>query len=70
MASSIPPHNVGEICAALLHLIKTPKATVGKLVELMHGTVSAESELGKGSRFTLLIPTKPIQDSGRPTESH
>jgi topoisomerase-4 subunit A len=37
MASSIPPHNAGEICAALLHLIKTPKATVGKLVELMPG---------------------------------
>ncbi|MEE9210329.1 MAG: DNA topoisomerase IV subunit A, partial [Kiloniellales bacterium] len=37
MASSIPPHNAGEICDALLHLIKTPKATVGKLVELMPG---------------------------------
>src|SRR5262249_43243408 len=37
MATSIPPHNVGEICDALLHLIKTPKATVAKLVELMPG---------------------------------
>ena len=37
MATSIPPHNVAEICAALLHLIKTPKATIGKLVELMPG---------------------------------
>ncbi len=37
MASSIPPHNLGEICDALLHLIKTPKATIGKLVELMPG---------------------------------
>ena len=37
MATSIPPHNVGEICDALLHLIKFPKATVGKLVELMPG---------------------------------
>ena len=37
MASSIPPHNVGEICDALLHLIKTPKATINKLVELMPG---------------------------------
>src|ERR1700704_6748550 len=26
MATSIPPHNVGEVCAALLHLIKFPKA--------------------------------------------
>jgi topoisomerase-4 subunit A len=37
MASSIPPHNVGEICDAALHLLKTPKATVAKLVELMPG---------------------------------
>jgi len=37
MASSIPPHNVGEICDALLHLIVTPKATINKLVELMPG---------------------------------
>jgi topoisomerase-4 subunit A len=37
MATSIPPHNVGEICAALLHLIKFPKATIGKLVELIPG---------------------------------
>ena len=37
MASSVPPHNVGEICDALLHLIKTPKATIHKLVELMPG---------------------------------
>ncbi|HEX6978324.1 MAG TPA: DNA topoisomerase IV subunit A [Alphaproteobacteria bacterium] len=37
MATSIPPHNVGEVCAALLHLIKFPKATVAKLVELMPG---------------------------------
>ncbi|HEX9462565.1 MAG TPA: DNA topoisomerase IV subunit A [Alphaproteobacteria bacterium] len=37
MATSIPPHNVGEVCAALLHLIKFPKAHIGKLVELMPG---------------------------------
>ena len=27
MATSIPPHNVDELCAALLHLIKHPNAT-------------------------------------------
>jgi len=37
MATSVPPHNVDEICNALLHLIKFPKATVAKLVELMPG---------------------------------
>ena len=37
MATSIPPHNAGEICAALLHLIKFPKAHIGKLVEHIPG---------------------------------
>ncbi|MEX2201436.1 MAG: DNA topoisomerase IV subunit A, partial [Dongiaceae bacterium] len=37
MATSIPPHNAAEICDALLHLIRFPKATVGKLIDLMPG---------------------------------
>ena len=37
MATSIPPHNAGEICDALLHLIKFPRATIGKLAEFMPG---------------------------------
>ena len=37
MATNIPPHNADEICRALLHLIKFPKATVGKLVGFMPG---------------------------------
>ncbi|MBY0561877.1 DNA topoisomerase IV subunit A [Hyphomicrobium sp.] len=37
MATSIPPHNVDELCAALLHLIKHPNATIEKLVELIPG---------------------------------
>ena len=37
MATSIPPHNADEICAALLHLIKFPNATIDKLVALMPG---------------------------------
>ena len=37
MATNIPPHNVGEICSALLHLIKRPNATIGKLVDLIPG---------------------------------
>lgn len=35
MATSIPPHNVGEICDALLHVIKTPNATIEKLVDFI-----------------------------------
>ena len=37
MATSIPPHNVGELCDAALHLIKFPKATADKLVDLVPG---------------------------------
>ena len=37
MATSIPPHNVGELCDALQHLLEHPNATVGKLVEYVPG---------------------------------
>lgn len=37
MATNIPPHNADELCAALLHLIKHPNATIEKLVELVPG---------------------------------
>ncbi|MGL4396190.1 MAG: DNA topoisomerase IV subunit A [Hyphomicrobium sp.] len=37
MATNIPPHNADELCAALLHLIKHPNATVEKIVELVPG---------------------------------
>jgi topoisomerase-4 subunit A len=37
MATSIPPHNAGELCAAALRLIENPKASVEELVELVPG---------------------------------
>jgi topoisomerase-4 subunit A len=37
MATSIPPHNAGEICAALLHLIDQPACTAAELVAHMPG---------------------------------
>src|SRR4029453_12899841 len=37
IATNIPPHNVDELCAGLLHLIKHPNATVEKLVEMIPG---------------------------------
>lgn len=37
MATSIPPHNVDEICTALRYLIGTPNAGIDKLVSLMPG---------------------------------
>jgi len=37
MATSIPPHNVGELCDALKHLIKFPNAGIDKLVDMIPG---------------------------------
>ena len=37
MATNIPPHNAGEICEALLHLIRTPNARTETLVEMIPG---------------------------------
>src|SRR5436189_5761846 len=37
MATSIPPHNAGELCDALLHLIRTPNARIDTLVDLVKG---------------------------------
>jgi len=37
MATSIPPHNVSELCDALRHLIKFPNSHIDKLVSLVPG---------------------------------
>ena len=37
MATSIPPHNAGEVCAAAIHLIQNPDATTADLLKHMPG---------------------------------
>lgn len=37
MATSIPPHNAGELCDALQHLIKTPNARDDTLLQFIKG---------------------------------
>jgi topoisomerase-4 subunit A len=37
MATSIPPHNAGELCAAALHLIANPEATTAQLMRFVKG---------------------------------
>jgi topoisomerase-4 subunit A len=37
MATSIPPHNILELCDALLHLVKTPGATHEKIASFVKG---------------------------------
>jgi DNA gyrase subunit A len=37
MASNIPPHNLGEVCQAVSHLIENPKASIDDLGEFIKG---------------------------------
>ena len=37
MATSIPPHNAGEVCAAAIHLVRHPEATTEALMAFMPG---------------------------------
>src|SRR5437764_843720 len=37
MATSIPPHNVGELCSALLHLIDNPRCSTAELMAYVRG---------------------------------
>jgi DNA gyrase subunit A len=37
MATNIPPHNLGEVCDALLALIETPELTVDELMKFIPG---------------------------------
>ncbi len=37
MATNIPPHNLGEICAGIMHLIENPDCTVEDLIKFIPG---------------------------------
>jgi len=37
MATNIPPHNLGELCSAIIHLIDNPEATVDDLIKIIPG---------------------------------
>jgi topoisomerase-4 subunit A len=65
MATSIPPHNVAEICDALLHLIKTPNATIAKLIDYMPGPDFPTGGVLCESRETVLEAYKTGRGSFR-----
>jgi topoisomerase-4 subunit A len=66
MATSIPPHNAGEVCAAAIHLIQNPQANTEALLKHLRGpdfptggelveddaTLLAAYETGRGSLRT------------------
>jgi topoisomerase-4 subunit A len=78
MATSIPPHNAGEICAAAIHLIQNPQATTADLLKHMPGpdfptggelvedeaTLRAAYETGRGSLRTRAKWAKEDQKHG------
>ncbi|MBI3270587.1 MAG: DNA gyrase subunit A [Planctomycetes bacterium] len=37
MATSIPPHNLGEVCDALIKLVENPEVTVSDLLQIIKG---------------------------------
>lgn len=37
MATNIPPHNLGELCDALLHMVEEPECTVHDLMDFVKG---------------------------------
>jgi topoisomerase IV subunit A len=37
MATSVPPHNIVELCDALVHLVRKPRASAAEIVELVPG---------------------------------
>ena len=78
MATSIPPHNAGEVCAAAMHLIAHPKASTAELLAHLRGpdfptggelvedaaTLEAAYESGRGSLRTRARWVREAQKNG------
>jgi len=78
MATSIPPHNAGEVCQAAMHLIANPQASTAELLAHMRGpdfptggelvedeaTLLAAYETGRGSLRTRARWVKEAQKNG------
>ncbi len=53
LSSYLPPHDPREVCAATLHLISNPKATVDELMEFLPGpSFPQESTITNGDEMT------------------
>ncbi|MCX8163631.1 MAG: DNA gyrase subunit A [Candidatus Micrarchaeota archaeon] len=77
MATNIPPHNLGEVCDALIYLIKNPNATVEELFNFILGPdfptggkivgkskILQAYKLGKGT-ITIQGKTQIIEDKNK-----
>lgn len=54
MACAIPPHNIIELCDALVHLIKHPNASIEKLTDYVQGPDFPTGGLIAESRATII----------------
>ncbi len=72
MATSIPPHNLGEICGALIRVIEEPEVSIDELMEIVQGpdfptggTICGRSGIRRGyhtGRSTVLVRGKAVID--------
>lgn len=60
MASNIPPHNLGEVIDATIHLLEHPTATVTELMKLMPGP-----DFPTGATICGLSEVRRLYDTGR-----
>ncbi|AOZ72681.1 DNA topoisomerase IV [Boudabousia tangfeifanii] len=60
MATNIPPHNLGEVCAGACHLLENPKATTEELMRFIPGP-----DLPGGGQIVGLDGVKEAYESGR-----
>ena len=78
MATSIPPHNLGEVCQGVIELIDNPNATVQDLMKIIPGPdfptggiICGRSSIWKGystGRSTITVRARTsIDDSGKKT---
>lgn len=61
MATSIPPHNVHELCLALIHLLEHPKSSASELMEFVKGPDFPTGGIITDTQDTLL----QIYETGR-----
>ena len=78
MATSIPPHNAGEVCAAAMHLVQNPEASTQELLKHLRGpdfptggeivedeaALLAAYESGRGSLRTRARWSREAQKNG------
>ena len=81
MATDIPPHNVGEVCAALVKLLDDPEMTLPELLEIIPGpdfptggivmgrAGIARGYMGERSRMTLRARAEVIEEGKGKTPS-